>query len=405
MSPLPTKPLRRGDKVPADWLNQLAKQVQTSIRGGKGINVRTAAGGVVVDDTRERIIPKQEGFPADVFFVNNAGVLRKHKNFYGALVPFARGLQRNSSGLFVQANHNADWAGPAGTVDADLLRLNTNIKVLNAQLLAELGLGATFWINDLILYRTGTSTAPDPNLFKYDDTFTVLWSVTSPTDPTGIHSNGSDLYIKRYIASAASVEKIDAATGAVVWERKVGTSIGNEGLFCSSDGGVVATGTRNNTWDGALGAFATFIKYDSAGTLDWSFDTGASAGATAIEEIAGDFVLCGQRSDAWPSSGGVFATVWYVNSSGVVQWSFDTGQTAFTVSHNNGLIWIGARNSISYTGYISETANVFCLDITGALLATYCSSDSSVGSAASQIYGMLAVDSGAYFIGPQQTPP
>lgn len=50
--------IKRGDPIPADWLNQIAGAVIARLMGGRGVQIRQVGNQIIISMTTSQIIPK-----------------------------------------------------------------------------------------------------------------------------------------------------------------------------------------------------------------------------------------------------------------------------------------------------------------------------------------------------------
>lgn len=50
--------IKRGDPIPADWLNQIANAVIEKLMGGRGVQIKRVGNKIVISMTASQIIPK-----------------------------------------------------------------------------------------------------------------------------------------------------------------------------------------------------------------------------------------------------------------------------------------------------------------------------------------------------------
>ncbi len=141
---------------------------------------------------------------------------------------------------------------------------------------------------------------------KYDIDGNLLWKRAYLGDTVrGIACNDAgDVVVVGNRASSKTTIKYNAA-GTEQWSADHGDTV--RGVFLDSSGNVYTVGNVSSS--------VTLRKYNSSGTEQWSANHGDQTNAVYVNS-SGDVFICGNRS----SSSGFYDTRKY-NSSGSLQWS------------------------------------------------------------------------------------
>ncbi len=135
---------------------------------------------------------------------------------------------------------------------------------------------------------------------------------------------------------------------------------------------VYVCGEQSNVWKGTDGSLATVWKLDSSGNVVWSYDTGTRAGEGAVSIAAdADFVWVGGIStNNWDGTDGTFPALWKLNASdGSLVWVWGIGsmRTQAVATAGDGTVQVAGINV--YIGQpIAHKARAHKIDASGAVV-------------------------------------
>lgn len=182
-----------------------------------------------------------------------------------------------------------------------------------------------------------------------------------------------EFYINRSGLSDATIISYGDAnvTTGFSFDYTSATSTSINGASRDVAGNVYICGTVSSTWAGSGGTSASVLKINSAGVVQWSFNTGQTCNRILYSESANRVVVAGTRSSTWTGSGGLNRSIWCLNAStGAVVWTYDTLSTTHQVQQDNdGRIFVTGNRSAS--GVASANAVIWRFSTGGTLLASY----------------------------------
>jgi len=155
------------------------------------------------------------------------------------------------------------------------------------------------------------------------------------------------------------IRSISHGTGEVVWTDTQKAILGIE---TDSGENVLVVGFRYNS-DGVR-------KYNSSGVLQWGYDTGTDRNYGIAVDSSDNIYLVGVTS--LDEDGGGVAAVRKLNSSGVLQWRYNSGEARCVAVDSYGDVFVGlAKNGTNDT--------LLLFTPSGSLVAGYYTGDSVEG--------------------------
>lgn len=166
-------------------------------------------------------------------------------------------------------------------------------------------------------------TNPPDKIIVLSAAGALVWTYPAVTPIRGIAVDDDDnVYAagQRQLVPALSVWKLTAA-GALDWSYDTGGICYDVAIGPTN---VLAVGYRT------AGVCAWALS-KSAGALDWSIDLGANiTGATYSAEAAAWYV-CGTRNNSWTGAGGVYASIWKISTAGAILDTYDEPGGPFSI--------------------------------------------------------------------------
>lgn len=395
------KPIIPGQALTADQLNSIKSEVAKRMTGGKGINVSNVGNRIIVSRKRDQIIPRGQPFYGQVWkFTLGLGAqwtynaytdiaanpelgscldLTPDSNGVSCIFGNASPINGGSFRIRIDSSGNRVWykvasvsnnsPGRRGSHDtynggSYVTNLSHGYYEAVSHVIAD---GSTNW--ELPFHLPGfsyetygcafdgslhyimerLSTSPTTSSFYSVTTgaFKTLLFTSNLQYPDMMICNSLDLWCSGLYTTAGAVTyqvwKANTS-GTVIWGFKTATSTTSTsqlygrlgfsagcGTDCYVDGSnnVYATGHRSNTWTGSAGVYASLWVLDDSGVLQWTFDSGRGLFGVCVDETNGYVYVCGDRSNGWPGAAGQYATIWKLDILGVLIDTYDTG-TAYT---------------------------------------------------------------------------
>lgn len=406
----------RGEKITADLLNQIKRGVSQRIIGGKGIRVQEVGGRTIISRKREQIVPQSSksghvwglnsnlrvrwaydatdietdaggasamfccpdlcvtanevcasfsavGAPGDscktVAQFTTAGVKEWGFYVYGQAGTWARGVHDLSKAVGTNLVYGMfNFTSPTfqtiqAVNDSGSVAWTTSLELYDVSYSYSPGYGCTYDGSDfwLCLNRTAGGLH-DEYLYRVSATGTKELTVSSRDfSPDRMLVIGSDLYCAGGSNSVYGVSKFSTSnvldwefsTGSASvpdanWSRK-GFQGGATDVCVDGDSNVYAVGFRRNDWTGAGGTYASVWALNDSGTLLWTWDSGAHLEGCCLH--GGYLYVCGRRSNSW-TGGSEYRNIWKLDLDGNLIASVDLGVNVATTPR--GTVWVIRSN-------------------------------------------------------------
>ncbi|MBN1673319.1 MAG: SBBP repeat-containing protein [Kiritimatiellae bacterium] len=243
---------------------------------------------------------------------------------------------------------------------------------------------------------------PDLCLSRFDGDGTRGWSrIWGSTESDYAYGVGVDGTGRVYVAGNTygafggetnaggrdiCLRKFDA-DGATVWTRIRGSSANDDarGVAVAGDGSVYAAGYTAGAFDGQTNAGSIdlcLLKFDEAGTLQWTRLWGSSAGdygsGVCVDETQGDTYVAGYTFagfDAQTNNGGADLCLTRHDAAGnrlwTRVWGSDQGDYANAAACDGAAVYVAGETEGAFGGQVHSGGTDICLskfDIDGNLL-------------------------------------
>ena len=271
-------------------------------------------------------------------------------------------IGHNSGHTWGVGERTASWEGNDGT-SRSAWKLDSFGKLLNSADVsttlfgvAVASDGSCYVVGD----RSTIGTGSNANCWKINADGTVAWGydtgVASQVSQ-GVYHDGTHVYLTgfRDTGGAISIWALNPSAGTLDWSADTG---GNT-VGCWGDGSsIFVNGTRTNTWTGAGGSFASHWKLSTGGSFVWGSDDGGSGNAGN-----------GAGASGGKSVGSFVGTpvVHQFDSSGTSEWSVSMGDTPEGCSTDGSHVWCGCAPFTSWSG-LADTATVLKIDSSGTVI-------------------------------------
>jgi hypothetical protein len=239
----------------------------------------------------------------------------------------------------------------------------------------------------------GDPLAPNGNhdafLAQYDATGNLRWAkrIGAPGDydlGSGVSTDGlGNAYITGWTRGNTSTSRDDAflakydAAGGLQWTRQFGTSDTDNGKSVSADklGNVYVAGHTEANLNGpnAGGADGFLVKYDAAGTLQWTKQFGTSANEIALaastDGLGNVYISGAGPLPNFGPSADTNAFLARYDTSGNLQWSMQIGDPIAADVSNGvaadglGSVYLSGKTWGSVRGPSSESRDLFLVKV------------------------------------------
>ncbi|MFA5163808.1 MAG: SBBP repeat-containing protein [Patescibacteria group bacterium] len=169
----------------------------------------------------------------------------------------------------------------------------------------------------------------DAAIRKIDNSGNPLWDYSIDIDPFGIAAKGAYIYVAGTLVDNINVIKLDFDHNEI-WTANTKSTV-NNAVAADSAGNVYVAGNR--VYDG--GSWKSVWKLNSSGSILWSYDTGDDAYGIAVDE-EGNVYVAGANSD--------LKSVWKLDSSGsiILPFPFNTGSDTYSIAvGTDGNVYVG----------------------------------------------------------------
>lgn len=385
--------IRPGDRITADYLNQLRDGVRRAIVGGKGINVSQVGKRIVIERKRDQIIRRGGARYGNIWKLTTSLGLTWLFDQWEVTTATAHVVQCGDLDIkspnLIAARRDAVANNQIHTMfDAILVSLSDKDTYTSAaNITSSFGIQRIIntQLDDFAFVRIDGIHYYD-NLSPPHQAWLFFGSSLESYSGLAYDSSGGYFYTIGFRSTlggtTSKLYKCNTSGLSVATNTLADDLVGPDMLLYTNSAlylaGVVAPSLSAAT--------ATFQKMSTSGVVTWGYLSGPSTapsgnisrrqnagGGTDIIYLSGYAYGVGFRSEDWTGSSGAgdWASVWKLDdSTGALVWSYDTGGDAFGVCTDGAYIYVcGERNKNWGAG--TRYATIWKLDVDGALVATY----------------------------------
>jgi len=322
-----------------------------------------------------------------LFKLNSAGVLQYHSRTTQTIYSISVDSSGEEDSLWVGLYTLSDSSYK--TKSLAKINMDDGSEICSVNLTSVLHVNANQ--EKLLLF----CAAPSPTYEIYNSSFVQQYESRSFYNVRGVKSYSSYVYLHGYgiyiykkddtNLSDISLIKLNGVSKEYIWFLTTSVVSDVFDVFVDSSENIYVVGARTSD--------KTVWKLNSSGEVQWSYDIVNGIARKVVVDSSGNVYIAGERNYSNKS-------VWKLNSSGVLQWSYDTGNKTYGIDvDSSGNIYIAGNYVSEYDAEEEKWHyyNIWKLNSSGVLQWKYESAGSSgnayqatVDSSGSILFGLSA---------------